>query len=188
MLSLGYFGSRIAAIVLVAVAFGPVCLPQKKHPSNGAWRSAQEEDIREAAFLFLFGIGAGPDPDYPHFCLSVDSKGFNDRHDPSDSLMKRLSQTHRTVRKFSESEIVSKHEEPRGDDDDLFGRFKDRESGKRAWLISLGPITWVNDHKVRVKGERYCGGLCAWGSTLQATLHNGKRKVDIAAGAFVWVS
>lgn len=33
MPSLSYFGSRIAAIVLVAVAFGPVCLPQKKHPS-----------------------------------------------------------------------------------------------------------------------------------------------------------
>jgi hypothetical protein len=65
---------------------------KKPEPSEKDKRSAQEEDIREAAFLYLFEVGTGPDPDYSFFCLSVDSDGLKDPHDPSDALMKRFPQ------------------------------------------------------------------------------------------------
>jgi hypothetical protein len=174
-------------MILGALVLGPLCLAHKRLPSNQNLRSAQEEDIREAAFLYLFGVGTGPDPDYSHYCLSVDSMGFSDRHDPSDSLLKRFSQTRRTIRRFSECELVDKHEEP-GNPEDLFAAVKDKESGKPAWIISLGPITWVNGHKVRVEGERYCGGLCGWSATLEVTFRNRKWKARIAPGASIMVS
>ena len=180
-------GTRIATMIVGALVLAPLCLAQKKQSSNRDLRSAQEEDIREAAFVYLFAVGTGPDPDYPHYCLSVDSKGFDDRHDPSDSLLKRFPQARRTIRKLSECEIVAKHEEP-GNPEDLFAAVKDKESGKPAWIISLGPITWVNGHKVRVEGERYCGGLCGWWATLEVTLRNGKWKVRIAPGESIMVS
>jgi hypothetical protein len=84
------------ALVLV-----PCLTAQKPEPAEKHKRSAQEEGIREAAFLYLFEVGTGPDPDYSFFCLSVDSDGFKDQHDPSDALMKRFPRMHRTLRKFS---------------------------------------------------------------------------------------
>jgi hypothetical protein len=179
--SLRYFGTRIAALAL-----GMCCLPipilAQKQPSNADSRSAQEEDIREAAFLYLFNVGTGPDPDYSVYCLSVDSDGVKNLHDPSDALMKRFPPMHRTLRKFSECEIVKKPK------DSLFGTIRDKQTGKTAWMVSLTSIEWVNDHEARIGGDRYCGGLCAWGTTLQATLQDGKWKVTIVPGASVWVS
>ena len=104
----------------------------QKQPSNPDLRSAQEEDIREAVFLYLFKVGTGPDPDYSFFCLSVDSDGFKSLHDPSDALMKRFPSTRRTLRKFSECEIVKKPK------DSLFGAIRDKQTGKqRGWFLCL---------------------------------------------------
>ena len=124
--------TRIWSAICVLAVFGlvPCVTAQKPEPSEKDKRSAQEEDIREAAFLYLFGFDPGPDVDYSFFCLSVDSDGFKDQHDPSDGLMKRFPRMHRTIRKSSECEVVEKPK-------DLFSSVKDKKSGKSAWMISL---------------------------------------------------
>jgi len=159
----------------------PYVTAQTPAPSQKDRRSAQEEDIREAAFLYLFEVGAGPDPDYSSLCLSVDSDGFKDQHDPSDTLMKRFPRMHRMIRKFSEGEVVEKPK-------DLFSSVKDKKSGTSAWIISVSEIFWVNDHEVQMHATRFCGGLCIWSSTLQATLREGKWHVTLLPGAYVFVS
>jgi hypothetical protein len=174
------FGAGVAAFALGACLLASSSCSQNQL-SNLALRPAQEEDIREVAFLYLFNVGTGPDPDYSFYCLSVDSEGFKDHHDPSDALLKKFTRMHRTLRKFSECEIVKKPK-------DLFSAIRDKQTGKAAWWISVSPIEWVNDHEVRVRGSRYCGGLCGWWSTLQATLPDGKWKVTVAPGASVMVS
>jgi hypothetical protein len=163
------------------MCFLPAAILAQKQPSNPDLRLAQEEDIREAAFLYLFAVGTGPDPDYSTFCLSVNSSGLTSGDDPSEALLKRFPKMRRTIRKASECEIVKKPK-------DLFSGVRDKQSGESAWMISLTGIGWVNDHEVRVAGRRFCGGLCTWTSTLRAILVEGKWKVDLAPGAYVLVS
>jgi hypothetical protein len=177
---LRYFWTGTAALAL-GVCFLPAAVLAQNQPSIPDSRTTQEEDIREAAFLFLFEIGTGPDPDYSFYCLSVNSSGLTSGDDPSEALLKRFPRMHRTIRKASNCEIVKKPK-------DLFSGVRDKQSGKQAWMISLTSINWLNDKEVRVGGARYCGGLCLWSSTLQATLQDGKWKVRIAPGASVLVS
>jgi hypothetical protein len=177
---LRYGGTWTAALALGLFFLSTAQLAQNQPPLPDS-RTAQEEDIREAAFLFLFEIGTGPDPDYSLYCLSVNSGGLTSGDDPSEALLKRFPRMHRTVRKASECEIVKKPK-------DLFSAVRDKQSGKPAWMVSLTSINWLNDKEVRVGGTRYCGGLCLWSSTLQATLQDGKWKVRIAPGAPVLVS
>lgn len=160
-------------VLAVFVLVPSVTAQTPGQPSETDKRSAQEGDIREAAFLYLLDVGPGPGPDYS-FCLSVDSDGFKD-HDPSDAPMKRFPRMHRTIRKFSECEVVEKPK-------DSFSSVKDKKSGKSAWLISVSELFWVNDHEVRIYAKRFCGGLCMWSSTLQATLQEGKWHVTLAPG------
>lgn len=182
MPNLHNFAARIAAITIGALlVVAPSARAQNQQSSESNLRSAQEEDIRVAAFLYLFDVETGPDPDYSFYCLSVDSDGFKVHHDPSDSLMKRFPRMHRTLRKVSECEIVSKPK-------DWFTAIKDKQSGKAGWMISLSSILWINEHEVRVGGTRYCGGLCLWSSILQATLVEGKWKVALAPNGYVFVS
>lgn len=185
MSNLHHFRPSTAALALGVCFLSPSAYAQDKASNPGIQaaqnRTVQEEDVREAAFLFLFGVGTGPDPDYSFYCLSVDSSGL-EGHDPSESLMKRFPIMHRTLRKFSECEVLKNPK------DKLFGAIHDKKTGKSAWIVSLGPIQWVNDHEARAAGERYCGGLCGWWSTLRVTLENGKWKATVAPGASVMVS
>jgi len=144
-------------------------------------KTEQEEDIRLSAFLFLLDVGTGPDPDYSFSCLSVDFEGFKTLHDPSDSLLIRFPKMHRTIRKASECEFVAKPK-------DYFSAVRDKQTGKAAWLISVGPIRWINDSEVRVVGMRYCGELCMWTTTLVAKWVDGQWKVSVDPKAFVFVS
>jgi len=144
-------------------------------------RRAQEEDIHEAVFLYLFEIGTGPDPDYSFYCLSVDSDGPQALHDPSDALLKCFPRMHRTIRKASECEVLKKAK-------NFANAVKDKQSGQPAWMISVGSIDWVNDHEVRVGGTRYCGGLCMWSTVLKVTLKDAKWRVAIAPDAPLFVS
>ena len=179
-ISLRHFWMGTATLAF-AVCFLPAAVLAQNQPSIPDSRTAQEEDIREAAFLFLFEIGTGPDPDYSFYCLSVNSSGLTSGDDPPEALLKRFPRMHRTIRKASNCEIVKKPK-------DLFSAIRDKQSGKPAWMISLTSINWINDKEVRVGGTRYCGGLCLWSSTLQATLQDGKWKVRIAPGAYTFVS
>ena len=167
-------GTRFLAL---GACFLPAAVLAQNQPSIPESRTTQEEDIREAAFLFLFEIGTGPYPGYSFYCLSVNSSG----DDPSEAFLKRFPRMHRTVRKASECEIVKKPK-------DLFSAVRDKQSGKPAWMVSLTSINWLNDKEVRVGATRYCGGLCSWSSILQATLQDGKWKVRIAPDAYVLVS
>jgi len=135
-------GARIVLLALVAFLLAPSSPAQRQQASNQDLRSAQEEDIREAAFLYLFDVGTGPDRTIPF------------------TVCPWIQTDSRTI----------------------------MQTGKAAWMISLSSITWVNDHKVRVGGTRYCGGLCGWWSTLQVTLRDGKWKATIAPGASIMVS
>jgi len=121
---LRYFGKGTAGLAL-GVCFLPTAVLAQNQPSIPDSRTAQEEDIREAAFLFLFEIGTGPDPDYSFFCLSVNSSGLTSGDDPSETLLKRLPRMHRTFRKASNCEIVKKPK-------DLFSAVRDKQSGKPA--------------------------------------------------------
>lgn len=169
------------AALALDVCFLSTALLAQIHPPLPDSHAAQEEDIREAAFLFLFEIETGPNPDYSFYCLSVNSSGLTSGDDPSEALLKRFPRMHRTIRKASNCEIVKRPK-------DLFSGVRDKQSGKQAWMISLTSINWLNDKEVRVGGARYCGGLCLWSSTLQATLQDGKWRVRIAPGASVLVS
>jgi hypothetical protein len=175
-----YFWTGTTALAF-GVCFIPAVVLAQNQPSIPDLRTAQEEDIREAAFLFLFEIGTGPDPDYSFYCLSVNSSGLNNGDDPSEALLKRFPRMHRTIRKASNCEVVKKPK-------DMLSAVRDKQSGKPAWMISLTSISWLNDEEVRVGGTRYCGALCLWSSNLQATLQDGKWKVRIAPGAFSFVS
>jgi len=177
---LRYFWTGTAVWAL-GVCFLPATILAQNQPSIPGSRIAQEEDIREAAFLFLFDISTGPFPDYSFYCLSVNSGGLNSGDDPSETLLKQLSRMHQTIHKASNCEILKKPK-------DLFSAVRDKQSGKPAWMISLTSINWLSDKEVRVGGARYCGGLCLWSSTLQATFQDGKWKVRIAPGAFVLLS
>jgi hypothetical protein len=165
----------------VCICFLPADLLAQNQPPLPDSRTAQEEDIREAAFLFLFDIATGPDPDSSFYCLSVNSSGPTSGDDPSEALLKRFPRIHRTLRKASECEITKKRK-------GLSAAVRDKQSGKPAWMISLTSISWLNDKEVRLGGARYCGSLCFWSSILQATLQDGKWKVRIAPGAPVFVS
>lgn len=188
MRNLSSLTARIATVLVVGLIFDSAEVGQYKRAPDQGWRRTQEEAIRESAFLYLFKVGTGPDPDYSVYCLSVDSNDPRHPSDPSDSLMKRLAwSSSRKLRRASECEIASQVGEP-ASGDSLFGLVKDKESGSRAWLISVGRITWVNDHKAKFEGERYCGGLCAWGTTFQASLRKGNWEVTIPPGTSIWVS
>jgi len=165
---------------MLGLCLSPAFSPGQKQPPDSNLRLA-EEDIRLAAFLYLLDVDRGPDPDYSIYCLTVDSNAPGDHHDPSDSLLKRFPQSHRTIRKFSECEVVKKPK-------DLFHAVKDRQSGKPAWMISLSSIEWVDEQKVRLKASRYCGGLCGWWSTVELTFNDGNWKAAIAPGADIFVS
>jgi hypothetical protein len=143
-----------------------------------AKRSAQQEDIREAVFLFLFDVGTGPDPSYPIYCLSVDSAGTKDPHDPSDSLMKRFPKARFTLRKASDCEVLKKPK-------DLFTAIRDKGTGKPAWMISVGHIDWINNDEVHAMGMRFCGGLCAWSTEFKVTKKDGKWEAQIGDSVFV---
>lgn len=171
---------RILILVVGFSVVGSVSVAQIKLPGTDK-RLSQEQDVRLAAFAYLFGVGTGPDPDYPYYCLSVDSDGPNHGADPSDSLMSRLPKTNRTIRKASECENSK-------GPDHFFDAIRDKATGKTAWTVSLSKLRWKSDHEVELDGERYCGGLCAWGSTLRVTFHKGRWKVRIAPGASIWVS
>lgn len=173
-------GAMLAALTLGECSISLSSFAQNQTP-NLEPRVGQEEDIREAAFLFLFEVGTGPDPDYSLYCLSVDSDGPRALHDPSDALLERFPRMHRTIRKASECEVLKKPK-------DFFSAVRDKKSGKSAWMISVGSIEWINDHEVRVGGTRYCGGLCMWSTVLKATLKDGKWKVAIAPDAPLFVS
>ena len=148
---LRYFWTATAALAL-GVCFLPAAVLAPNQPSIPDSRTTQEEDIREAAFLFLFEIGTGPDPDFSFYCLSVNSSGLTSGDDPSETLLKRFPRMHRTIRKSSNCEIVKKPK-------DLFSAVRDKQTGKPAWMISLTSIDWLGDKEVRVGGARYCGGL-----------------------------
>ncbi len=172
--------AKLAALTLGVCSLSCTSFAQNKTP-NLEPRLGLEEDIREAVFLYLFEIGTGPDPDYSFYCLSVDSDGPQVVHDPSDALLKRFPQMHRTIRKASECEVLKKPK-------DFFSSVRDKQSGKPAWMISVTSIDWINDHEVRVGGTRHCGRLCMWSTVLKATLKDGKWRVAIAPDATLFVS
>ncbi len=56
------------AVLALGVCFLPAAVLAQNQPSIPDSRTTQEEDIREAAFLFLLEIGTGPNPDYSIYC------------------------------------------------------------------------------------------------------------------------
>jgi len=140
------------AVLALGVCFLPAAVLAQNQPSIPDSRTTQEEDIREAAFLFLLEIGTGPNPDYSIYCLAVNSSGLTSGDDPSEALLKRFPRMHRTIRKSSNCEIINKPK-------DLFSAVRDKQSGKPAWMISLTSIYWLNHKEVRVGGARYCGAF-----------------------------
>jgi hypothetical protein len=168
---------RIVFIACTAFLFSS--LPVRSQQSTKQARLvAQEEDIREAVFLFLFDVGTGSDPNYPIYCLSVNSVGTKDPHDPSDSLMKRFPKARFTLRKASDCEVLKKP-------GDLFTAIRDKETGKPAWMISVGHMDWIDDDEVHAMGMRFCGGLCAWSTEFKVTRKDGKWKAGIGDTVFV---
>ena len=96
-----FFGAATTTTLALGLSFPSTAVFAQNQLSPPDSRIAQEEDIREAAFLFLFEIDAGPDPDYSFYCLSVNSVGLTNGDDPSVALLKRLPRIHRTIRRGS---------------------------------------------------------------------------------------
>lgn len=170
------------AITMLLPSISPLaCRAVAQEPVPRPAAPPKDEEVREAAFLYLFNIVAGPGPDSSVYCLSINSAVSSYGGDPTEALLSRLSKTRRTVQKLSECQVNKQAK-------DLFGAVKNKKTGKRAWMVSLGPLVWVSDHEVRLGGSNYCGGLCSWSSTLQATLRDGKWTAALAPDAVVFVS
>jgi len=169
----------VLAIVIVGTFFLSAASGAQEKAASNSSRVAQEEDIHAAAFLFLFDVNKEPGRDNAIYCLSVDTA--DSMNDPSDSLLKRVRGERHVLRKASGCKITTKRR------NSFFGVY-DKKTGKHAWMISVGTITWLNDQDVRVCGRRLCGGLCMWSTTLEAHLEDGKWKVSVPPDAEIDMS
>jgi hypothetical protein len=115
---------KTTLFILCTVLMPSLSQVHSQQGTDSARRSAQEEDIREAVFLSLFDVGTGPDPSYHTYCLSVNSVGTKDTHDPSDSFMKRFPKGPFTLRKASDCEVLEKPK-------DLFTAIRDKKLANR---------------------------------------------------------
>src|ERR1700689_3389546 len=110
-------------VVLVAVSF-----------SSDAARTSQEDDIREAVFLYQFDHNASGGKNHAHdYFLSIvegDHNFFG--HDLPDPFMARFAGHKPPVRKFSDCRIKND------------GEVVLKHSGKAGLLFMTGSITWLS--------------------------------------------
>lgn len=101
-------------------------------------RAVQEDDIRESIFRYRIAQLKGDGP----FFLRVDDG------DPSDSFLKRFDDPRWAVKKGSES-YFKKEPFP--------GAYRDRNTDRKATILSVGPINWISSDRVKVLGGRVDG-------------------------------
>jgi len=101
---------------------------------------------------------AAPSLDFKVFLVSVDGK------DPSDTLIKRLADIPRALKKTSSSS--SSKEWPMA--------VLDKGTGQRAITFRVGKIHWLSETSAEVDGGYHCGALCGIGITFTVNLLDGK--------------
>lgn len=109
-------------------------------------RAAQEDNIREAVFRYVFLHNAsGLQQDARVFCLSVNG------YDPSDMFMFRFR--NEKPRVLRSSECVKGG----------WSGVRDRETGEEGLLFELTDVYWYSDDEVYVDGIYYSAPLSAAG-------------------------
>jgi hypothetical protein len=102
--------------------------------SRDAARKNQEDDIREAVFLYQFDHNASAGKNHAHdYCLSIveDDRNFFG-HDLPGPFMARFAGHKPPVRKFSDCRIKND------------GEVVYKHSGKPGLLFMTGNITWLS--------------------------------------------
>lgn len=176
MISLRYdtLSCRVLSFAVLLLCLPTLALCQNRDPVHD--RIAEEESIREAvirkqmedwithsddseakakddieksvAKLFNFRV----------FFVSINNQ------DPSNSLVKRLQDIHRIVKKVSASEISKTQRTP----------VIDRVTGQRGIIFAADKIRWLKDDAAQVEGGYYCDGLCAAGIVFEVGREGGR--------------
>ena len=155
-------GSRLPAIGVLTVLLCGGCadLPTRitlfTKPADHA---AQENDIWEAVFRYRMELMGSRGP----FFLSIDG------NDPSDIFMARFAASGTRVKKYSES-YFKKDPSP--------GWLRDRSTDEKAIVLSVRPVTWISDDHAELRGDMYCGGLCADAGIYRLAKKNGRWAVE----------
>lgn len=151
----------ILAIAEVLVSFAMACtrtspslLPSRVVPD----RQVQEEDIRESVFRYQIAHWYSNEEAHAFF-LSMDGK------DPPQAFVQRFAGHIPQVKESSRS-YFRKSPFP--------GWLRDKESGLKAALLSVGAISWLSPNLVEVEGGIYCGGLCGASGSYHLERQSGK--------------
>ena len=135
--------------------------------SSDAARKSQEDDIRQAVFLYQFEHNASGGKNHAHdYFLSIvedDRDAFG--HDLPDPFMARFAGHKPPVRKFSDCRVKNDGEVVR------------KHSGKPGLLFMTGSITWLSDTTVTVNGGYYEGNVSSSGNVYTVSKENGTWKV-----------
>jgi hypothetical protein len=109
-------------------------------------RTAQEDNIREAAFRYLFLHNAsGLQQAAQVFCLSVNGR------DPADMFMSRFRNEKPRVLRSSDCSKGG------------WNGVRDRRTGEEGLLFELTDVYWYSDDEVYVDGSYYSAPLSAAG-------------------------
>jgi hypothetical protein len=126
-------------------------------PSPSPVFQIQEQDVQEISeTIFRYCIRQHGSTGI--FFLSIDGK------DPTNEFMERFSGP-LLVKKVSGSHVTD-------------GWLRDRTTGKRAMLLSLGGVRRLGPNVFEVKGGSYCGARCADGGVYRVAKRNGHWLVE----------
>jgi hypothetical protein len=159
-----------ASIALLLATFSPTWSVQptvkdsteggttRPSPPPDETRQADENDIRETVFRYLFerNESAGQS-NVDYYFLS-----FGNRKSPPKEFIDRFREHTPKVLPVSASE-VSKG-----------GGVSHKERGERGLIFRIEGIRWISDDSVEVKCGYYEGGLSDSGNTYQVERRNGK--------------
>lgn len=166
-------------LLLLFVFVGSICLAA---PPD---KVAEELDIREATFRYLFGNNASAAKQNARsYYLAIHPTGNisdpgNDstKHftggDPDAAFMKRFAGNTPPVKMSSEC--------------DLANEVRDKKTGERGVVFCTGKIRWISETEVEVQGGYYEGNLSASGGGYRVKKVNGKWTVEEGIGNH-WMS
>jgi hypothetical protein len=138
--------------------------PSSTHPGSTTEptsRAADQLDVIEAVFRHLFDQNnSGGRRDVECFFLSLGKDG-----DPPPELLARFS--NETPKVLPQSMA----------DSSAAGGVRQKGSDGRAMILSVGPVTWLDENSAEVGGGWYVGPLASVGYTYRVTRVNGKWSV-----------
>lgn len=172
----------ISTVVIVSFSF------YKNPPA----RRVQEDNIREtvlryqfqhngsgiqqnagAYYISLYDEGVEPASPVKEFALIVHALVFDRPGVPSDGFIRRFRGHSPPVKKVSQCILE-------------INGIRDRKTGQRGLMLSVGRIKWINDQTVEVNGGYYEGGMSASGNTYRVVRR--EKTWVVVSDKLEWVS